>query len=116
MLSDRDRVYLTHIEQASRKIFRITQGLTVETFIEHDLIPDVVIRQLEVIGEASTKVTEGFSSNHPDWPWREMRTMRNFLIQGYHHMDLQLVWDTAQRSIPELLRLLASELGELTGG
>lgn len=116
MLSDRGRVYLQHIDQASRKIVRITQGLTFEAFGEHDLIPDVVIRQFEVIGEASTRVTEGFRSNHPDWPWREMRTMRNFLIHGYHHVDLELVWETAQRSIPELVRLLASELGGLTGG
>lgn len=58
MLSDRDQVYLIHIKQASRKIFHITQELTFETFVEHDLIPDViVIRPLEVIGEACTRGT-----------------------------------------------------------
>lgn len=111
MLSDRDRVYLQHIDQAARKIRRVTQDLTVATFSTHDLIPDVVIRQLEVIGEASTRITEGFKAGHPDWPWREMKTMRNFLIHGYHNVDMELVWDTVQRSVPELIRLLSSELG-----
>lgn len=58
MLSDRDQVYLIHFKQASRKMFHITQELTYETFVEHDLVPDVlVIRQLGVIGEACTRVT-----------------------------------------------------------
>lgn len=112
MSNDRDRVFLQHIDQAAPKILRITLGLAFETFGEHDFIPDIVIRQLEIIGKASIRVSEHFKTRHPDWPWREMKTIRNFLIHGYHQGELAIVWDTAQRSIPELNRLLAAEFGE----
>jgi uncharacterized protein with HEPN domain len=66
-----------------------------------------VIMSLIVLGEAATKVMDG----HPDFvsaqahvPWRSMRGMRNRMAHGYFDVDLDVVWDTVQTALPELLR------------
>ena len=64
---------------------------------------------LVVIGEAATKVMDrypGFADRHPDVPWRSMRGMRNRIAHGYFEINLDVVWDTVQTALPELLERL----------
>ena len=64
---------------------------------------------LIIIGEAATKVMEGyaaFTQAHPEVPWRNMRGMRNRMAHGYFDIDLNVVWETAQEWLPELLKQL----------
>lgn len=100
----------------ARRALRIVRPLrTYERFLEDDLLHQpALIRELEVVGEASIHVSDEFRESHADWPWREMRDMRNQLIHGYASVDLGIVWDTARHGIPKLLRLLKRELGQLT--
>lgn len=71
---------------------------------------------LVVIGEAATKVMDrypDFTDRHPDVPWRSMRGMRNRIAHGYFEINLDVVWDTVQTALPELLeRLRAAREGE----
>jgi uncharacterized protein with HEPN domain len=54
-----------------------------------------------------------FTEQHPDVPWRSMRGMRNRIAHGYFEINLDVVWDTVQIALPELLKQLpaASENG-----
>ena len=64
---------------------------------------------LIIIGEAATKVMDGyaeFTQAHPEVPWRSMRNMRNRMAHGYFDIDLNVVWDTVQEWLPELLKYL----------
>ena len=64
---------------------------------------------LIIIGEAATKVMDGyaeFTQAHPEVPWRSMRNMRNRMAHGYFDIDLNVVWDTVQEWLPELLKCL----------
>lgn len=64
---------------------------------------------LIIIGEAATKVMDGytdFTQAHPEVPWRSMRGMRNRIAHGYFDINLDVVWDTVQTALPELLRQL----------
>ena len=64
---------------------------------------------LIIIGEAATKVMEGyvaFTEAHPQVPWRNMRGMHNRMAHGYFDIDLDVVWKTAQEWLPELLKQL----------
>jgi uncharacterized protein with HEPN domain len=64
---------------------------------------------LIIIGEAATKVMEGyaaFTQAHPEVPWRNMRGMRNRMAHGYFEINLDVVWDTAHEWVPELLKQL----------
>lgn len=64
---------------------------------------------LIIIGEAATKVMDGyaeFTQAHPEVPWRSMRGMRNRIAHGYFEINLDVVWDTVQTALPALLKHL----------
>jgi len=66
---------------------------------------------LIIIGEAVTKVMDGyaeFAQAHGQVPWRNMRGMRNRIAHGYFDINLDVVWDTVQAALPELLKQLPS--------
>jgi len=70
---------------------------------------------LFVIGEAVTKVMDGFAEfaqAHAQVPWRNMRGMRNRIAHGYFDVNLDLVWSTLQIAMPDLLpKLVAARAG-----
>ena len=76
---DRDKIYLTHIVEAVRKIRQYTEGFTFDSFKGNTLVQDGVVRQLEIIREASRMVSERTRRDHPDIPWYEIAGMRNRL-------------------------------------
>lgn len=108
-----DLLYIKDMEEHAQRALRIVRPLrTYERFLEDDLLHQpALIRELEVIGEASIHVSDEFRESHPEWPWKEMRDMRNQLIHGYASVDLGIVWDTARHGIPKLLRQVKRELG-----
>jgi uncharacterized protein with HEPN domain len=68
-----------------------------------------VVMNLIIIGEAATKLLqehEDFTSHHADIPWRNMKGMRNRIAHGYFEINLDVVWDTVQTALPELLKSL----------
>ena len=65
-----------------------------------------MVRQLEIIGEATKRITKDFRNNNPEIPWADMAGMRDILIHDYIDVDLDIVWKTASESIPKLKTLL----------
>ena len=63
---------------------------------------DAVVRELEVIGEASNNLSEEFREKRPDVFWRRMKDMRNFLIHEYFGVNTKIVWDTCKNDLPIL--------------
>ena len=97
--------YLGHIIQAAEKIQKYTENLDEATFKANDLVQDAVIRNFEIIGEASSnimRIDPGFIDKHPELPLRFAYDMRNQLSHGYFTVDLGIVWRTAKRNIPVL--------------
>lgn len=93
---------LADIREALSKIFLYTQGLDERTFAENSLVVDAVLRNIEVIGEAASKLPENFVRAHPDIEWRKIVGMRNRLIHGYFGVSLGLVWQTIRGNFPDL--------------
>ncbi|MBI4647320.1 MAG: DUF86 domain-containing protein [Bacteroidia bacterium] len=77
-------------------------------YIEHILkcLQDAVIRQLEIIGEATKKISDNLKEKHPDIPWKDIAGMRDKLIHDYIDIDLSVVWKTASEDVPFLKNLL----------
>jgi uncharacterized protein with HEPN domain len=103
--------YLDHIRQAAADVHGFVEGLSKDDFLTDKRTQQAVIMSLVIIGEAATKVMEGyaaFTQAHPEVPWRSMRGMRNRMAHGYFDIDLNVVWETAQEWLPELLRQLAA--------
>ena len=101
--------YLDHIQQAATDARSFVEGMVKDDFLADKRTQQAVIMSLIVIGEAATKVMEGyaeFTQTHAQVPWRHMRGMRNRIAHGYFDINLDLVWDTVQTALPELLQQL----------
>jgi len=94
-----DRTYLKHILDASRRVSTYTQGGRSE-FLADTKTQDAVIRNIEVIGEASKKVSDSLKTLHPDIPWKQIGGMRDILIHHYFGVQLDLVWQVVERDLP----------------
>lgn len=102
-MSERETdVLLEDIRECLDKILRYTQDMDEEAFLKNDLVIDAVLRNIEVIGEAASKLPKSFADAHPGIEWNKMVGMRNRLIHGYFGTSLKLVWQTIQTSMPEL--------------
>lgn len=108
----REKAYLLHIREACEWIgLLVARGK--EAFLSDELIQDSIIRKIEIIGEASKQISADFRELHPKVPWREASETRNALIHGYFGVDLEIVWQTASKDIPELSILINEILQEL---
>jgi len=67
-----------------------------------------VIRSIEVIGEAASKISIEFRKEHPDVPWQKIIGMRNRLIHGYFDIDYNIIWQTVKENLPPLIEQLQS--------
>ena len=101
-----DRVYIDHILQSIDRILKYISGKDQDNFNEDQLTQDAVVRQLEIIGEATKQISKGLRVKNPDVPWSEMAGMRDILIHEYIDVDLDIVWKTVSESISELKDLL----------
>lgn len=107
--------YLGHMQQAAMDACNFVEGLTKDDFLVDKRTQQAVIMSLIILGEAATKVMDSyaeFTQAHPEVPWRSMRGMRNRIAHGYFDINLQVVWDTVQTALPELLERLPSVLGD----
>ena len=105
-----DRARLSHIVESARLISEWTAGVKKEQFFEDIMLQEAVIRRLEVIGEAAKNVSPQLKEKYADIPWKEMAGMRDILIHEYFGVDLEEVWETVTRDIPELMRQLEAIL------
>lgn len=109
--------YLGHILQAIERIDRYTQDMSEPAFVESELTQDAVIRNFEVIGEASRNLERHcpeFAAAHPHLPLLNAYEMRNALAHGYFRVDLEILWKTIQSDLPALHRQIAEILKDLT--
>lgn len=62
-----------------------------------------ILYHIIVIGEATKRISDQFRAQHPNIPWRSMAGMRDRLTHAYDRVDLDLVWDAVNNSIPQLI-------------
>jgi len=103
---------LRHILDCIEKIEYLTRTLyTQDNFEEKWIEQDAIIRNLEIIGEASVNISDELKQRYPDVSWREMRGMRNFVTHQYFGVELSDIWSTAVNDIP-LLKKQIKEIAE----
>ena len=107
-----DRTYLTHILDAIETVEEYLEDVTYEQFTFNKMAIDAVVRELEIIGEASNNLSQQFRQDHPKIRWRRMKDMRNFLIHEYFGVNTKIVWDTCKSDVPTLKSFVKEALNK----
>jgi uncharacterized protein with HEPN domain len=102
-MSKRDDTLLVEdILVSIQKIHRYTSSLSEPEFRLDEKTVDAVIRNFEIIGEASNRLSEPFKVNHPDIPWHHLRGFRNRVVHEYFGVDLSIVWSIIENDLEDL--------------
>jgi uncharacterized protein with HEPN domain len=103
--------YLAHILEAIERIEEYVSNIDEPAFLNNKLIQDAVIRNFEIIGEASNNIEKRFPdfvTAHPELPLASAYQMRNAVAHGYFSVDFELVWKTICTDLPQLHKLVSA--------
>jgi uncharacterized protein with HEPN domain len=106
-----DLVYLLHIRDAISRIEEYSRGGRLE-FDASPLRQDAIIRQLEIVGEASKRLSTDLRDANPAIPWRRICGLRDILIHNYMGVDLDALWSILETGIPALKGTIAKLLAK----
>ena len=98
----RDKGRLEHILQAIDCIFEFTENVTYEDFIANKMMKFAVIKNIEIIGEASYKLTKKFCQEHTEIEWDIIVKMRHVLVHGYYQIEDKFAWFVVQNELHPL--------------
>lgn len=96
------KVLLQHVLSAIANIELFTTGATQDEFLSNFMMQHAVIRNIEVIGEASKNIGVEIKNTFPAVPWRDITAMRNKLIHDYFALDAEAVWFVVKNDLPKL--------------
>ena len=108
--------YLTHILEAIDRIERYTCSLDRAGFMSTDMVQDAVIRNFEIIGEASRNIAQrypDFVHQHPEIALADAYRLRNAVTHGYFTVDLGIVWQTTRVELPRMKSFVLAEVRKL---
>lgn len=101
-----DHELIKHILDETGFIIKHSSGISKEDYLKNEVLCRASIRSLEIIGEASKKLTEHFKNQHPEIEWRKIAGTRDKLIHDYYGIDYDIVWDILTSKIKKLHNFL----------
>lgn len=102
-----DSIYIEHILNCIRKINQFSENVDFDDFKTNELLQDAIIRNIEIIGEASKKISNNLKQTYFEIPWKAIAGMRDKLVHDYMGVDIEVVWKTIKQDIPYLQNLIA---------
>jgi len=107
-----DRIRLRHIIEEAHEACNFVKGYSFEDFVKDGKTVRAVVRSIEVIGEATSKISGELKNIHKEVPWDKIIGMRNRLIHVYFDINYDIVWQTIQKNIPELIEIIQKLLDD----
>jgi uncharacterized protein with HEPN domain len=104
---------LLDILELIERIDRQTKGVTRDQFLADADMQDATAYRLLAIGEAAKNLDEDITSRHPHIPWRQVVGMRNILAHEYFSRESEIIWETIETGLPELVTACRAELARL---
>ena len=104
----RDDILLLDMLLAAREAVEFADGLTFETFDRNRMAQLAILKAVEIVGEAASRIGVETRDAHPEIPWAAIVGMRNRLVHEYSNVNLARVWEAVERDIPRLIPQLES--------
>ncbi len=98
--------------EAAQEAAGYVRGLSRHEFDSQRMLQHSVIRCIEIVGEAASRLSSDVREAHADIPWQDIVGMRNRLIHAYFDLDLDVIWNTASQELPNLIPRLEALLGQ----
>ena len=99
----RDDILLLDMLLAAREAVEFADGLTFETFDRNRMAQLAILKAVEIVGEAASRIGVETRDAHPEIPWAAIVGMRNRLVHEYSNVNLARVWEAVERDIPRLI-------------
>jgi uncharacterized protein with HEPN domain len=101
-----DRLTLEQMLETARRIRSIATGLSRQALEADEVRQLALLHLIQVLGEASSRVSAVFRESHPELPWGAMAGMRNRIVHGYDHVDPDIVWRVATEDVEPVIAAL----------
>ena len=105
-----ERLYLLDMVEAADSIRKFLAGVKEPDFLQNELLQSAVLQKLTTIGEAASKLGQGFTARHPQVPWRGIVAFRNIAVHEYFAVEWPIVWVAATEDTPSLRDQIATIL------
>lgn len=105
--------FLDDIKEAAGKIKKYTTGMTYEQFLKDPRTQDAVVRNFEIIGEATKNLPEDLKTRYPNVAWKQVAGLRDIMAHGYYRIDYETLWEIITTRIPgfrkDIVKILKEE-------
>lgn len=108
-----DKVRLFHIIDAINEIEIYTENVSLDDFVKNSMMFNATLRQLEIIGEASNRLSEQLLQNNTDIPWARIIGLRNLVVHEYFGIDDITIWNVIKINLPNLKEKILQIISEL---
>jgi uncharacterized protein with HEPN domain len=110
MPQDKDRIRLQHMLDHATEAMQMASGRVREDLDTDRQLNLSLVRLLEIVGEAASRVSETTQRRYPKIAWPEITGLRNRLVHGYDDVDFDILWDIIQLDLPPLIETLTANL------
>jgi uncharacterized protein with HEPN domain len=97
------RLFLEDLVESIEKIDKYIDGMDYDSFAGDEKTVDAVVRNLEIVGEASKNIPDSIKAEHSEIPWHRMSGLRNVLAHEYFGIDLNIIWKIIKENLPEVM-------------
>jgi uncharacterized protein with HEPN domain len=105
-----DKIRIRHMIAAAEEALSFIIDISETEFNKNRMLVLSIIKEIEIIGEAASKISEDTRLHHNNIPWQDIVDMRNRLIHGYFDVNVKLVWNTIKNDLPSLIKSLCEIL------
>lgn len=101
------KILLDDILESIRNIEQFIKGLDKRKFMENKMARDAVVRNLEIIGEATKNIPTDYRKKHERINWRGMAGLRDVVIHGYFNVDSEVIWEIITKDLPDIKKKIS---------
>ena len=105
-----DLTHFVDILESAKLTLSYVDKISLDEFYENYLVQDAVIRRIEIIGKAASKISVEARNKYPQLPWKEMKVMRNHLSYEHDELKLNDIWNEIKIELPKVIEQIKALL------